>query len=46
MHVRPQPMKDPEYLLLGLVGRKFAFLDVKQIVEGIALDLGGDVAVV
>jgi len=45
MHICPQPMKNPEYLLLRFVSGKFALLDVEQIVEGVAFDLGGDVAV-
>jgi len=45
MHICPQPMKNPEYLLLGFVSGKFAFLDVEQVVERVAFDLGGDVAV-
>jgi hypothetical protein len=38
-------VENPEYLLLGFIGGKFALLNVQKIVEGIASDLGGDVAV-
>lgn len=45
MHVRPKPVENPEYLLFRLIGGKFSFLDVEQIVKGVAFDLGGNVAV-